>query len=153
MLPLASLVNLPLQLLTLSLHVAKPMGHLQRQKKEDSVPSGAPTATPAPSPHYRVARPANKGTPISNAPQSQMRFAPQLGLTRVQMLSGKEKRNQQAELSAVKSLMATHASAASAAQERCAAAEAEVLNTNLAARNCLNAASELSCNGLYRCSG
>ena len=150
--PLTSLVNLHPQLLTLLLHVAKPMGHLQRQKKEDSVPSGAPTATPTPSP-YQQMHPNLKCTPISNAPQSQMRFAPQLGLTLVQMLSGKEKRNQQAELSAVKSLVATHASAASAAQERCAAAEAEVLNTNLATWNCLNAASQLSCNGLYRCSG
>jgi hypothetical protein len=42
------------------------------------------------------------------------------------MLSGKEKRNQQAELTAVRSLLATHASAACAAQERCAAAEAQV---------------------------
>jgi hypothetical protein len=43
-----------------------------------------------------------------------------------QMLSGKEKRNQQAELAAVKSVMATHASAVATAQARCEAAEAEV---------------------------
>jgi hypothetical protein len=43
------------------------------------------------------------------------------------MLNGKEKRNQQAELTAIKSMMVTHASAATAALARCEAAEAQVL--------------------------
>jgi hypothetical protein len=43
------------------------------------------------------------------------------------MLNGKEKRNQQAELTAIKSMMATQAFAATAALARCEAAEAQVL--------------------------
>jgi hypothetical protein len=42
------------------------------------------------------------------------------------MLNAKEKRNQQAELTAVKSMMATHVSALAAAHARCDAAAAEV---------------------------
>ena len=53
--------------------------------------------------------------------------ASQLPLTHsFQMLNAKEKRNQQAELTAVKSMMATHVSALAAAQARCDAAAAEV---------------------------
>ena len=48
------------------------------------------------------------------------------------MLNGKEKRKQQAELTATKSLMATHAAAAAATQARCEAAEAQVRHINAA---------------------
>ncbi len=44
----------------------------------------------------------------------------------MQMLNGKLKRNQQAELSAMKSAIVAHASTAAAAQARYEAAEAQV---------------------------
>jgi hypothetical protein len=48
------------------------------------------------------------------------------GLFMPQLLNAKEKRNQQAELTAVKSMLASHVAAAASLQEQIEAAEAQV---------------------------
>jgi len=63
------------------------------------------------------------------------------------MQNGKEKRNQQAELTATKSLMMMHASAAAAAQLRCEAAEEQVQFKEVSRGSCTKPLH----NDLHRC--
>ena len=105
--------------------MAEPVCLLQREKEEDTFFAGMTPAPPKPQ--------SLLGACVaSRSPILRRRLKLDFALSACdsscipQLLNAKEKRNQQAELTAVKSMLATHVVAAASLQERIEAAEAQV---------------------------